>query len=313
MPTSVNICVATYNRPEGLRQLLNSLEELVFPGIELPAVTVVVLDNSPDRSACDVVVAASAGSRWTIRYVHVPRRGISHARNAALEHSSGADFIAFIDDDEVAEPDWLEQLLVVQAECDADVVAGPVIPRFQGKVAHWIEVGGFFDPPQYPDRTQIPVAYTGSVLIRNAMVQRERLRFDEHVASIGGEDVLFFARVRLAGYSIYWAARSIAYETVGEARTNLRWLLKRWFRTGNVEALLVRSQNPAAKAFLLNFCRGLMRVAAGFPAFLISSPAVVLGKVHVAVRPLYTVARGLGMLSSSFNLHYKEYESSSYH
>jgi succinoglycan biosynthesis protein ExoM len=66
-----------------------------------------------------------------VRYVQEPRRGISYARNTCLDHvARDAEFFAMIDDDEVPELDWLEQLLCAQARAGADVVRGPVVPDF---------------------------------------------------------------------------------------------------------------------------------------------------------------------------------------
>ena len=66
-----------------------------------------------------------------MRYVQEPRRGISYARNTCLDHvARDAEFFAMIDDDEVPELDWLEQLLCAQARAGADVVRGAVVPVF---------------------------------------------------------------------------------------------------------------------------------------------------------------------------------------
>ena len=63
------------------------------------------------------------------RYVHEPRPGISHARNRGVAEAKG-DFVAFIDDDELPAPNWLESLLLTQRTYRADVVLGPVRPVF---------------------------------------------------------------------------------------------------------------------------------------------------------------------------------------
>src|SRR3712207_291321 len=103
----VAICIATYLRPEGLWRVLQSLDALRFSSSPEPDVEVVVIDNDPDGSAGATCERAKGATRWPIRYVHEPRRGISQVRNRAVEVTRAtADFIAFIDDDEIAEPQW---------------------------------------------------------------------------------------------------------------------------------------------------------------------------------------------------------------
>ena len=50
-------------------------------------------------------------------------------RNAGFANARGR-FLALIDDDEQASPDWLAHLTRAQRTCDADVVFGPVYPEF---------------------------------------------------------------------------------------------------------------------------------------------------------------------------------------
>ncbi len=50
-----------------------------------------------------------AGGNWPVEYVAEPERGIARARNRAVAACADVDFVAFIDDDEVPEPDWLSR------------------------------------------------------------------------------------------------------------------------------------------------------------------------------------------------------------
>ncbi|HEY7768427.1 glycosyltransferase, partial [Longimicrobium sp.] len=126
----VAVCAVTYLRPRGLARLLEGLAALRFGGGRGPELEIVVVDNDPARSAEAVCDEWSDRLPWPLRYRHEERRGVSHARNAAVAaaREAGAEMMAFIDDDEVPQPGWLDELLRVQAQHDADVVAGPVLP-----------------------------------------------------------------------------------------------------------------------------------------------------------------------------------------
>ena len=79
---TVAICVATYARCEGLRQLLESLAALQLDE-PAPALRVVVVDNDAAASA-RAAVEGLKGFPWPCEYVVEPQRGISAARNAAV-------------------------------------------------------------------------------------------------------------------------------------------------------------------------------------------------------------------------------------
>ena len=63
-----------------------------------------------------------------------PRQGNCHAINAAFETAlatfPAATNFLMIDDDEIASPDWLERMVRAAEATGADVVGGPVLPKF---------------------------------------------------------------------------------------------------------------------------------------------------------------------------------------
>jgi len=84
-----------------------------------------------------VVVASGGGEGDLVE----PRPGLSHARNRALEWAAeaGADVLAFVDDDAIAEPGWYEALARQWAAAPADVacIGGPIRPRFGVEPPRW--------------------------------------------------------------------------------------------------------------------------------------------------------------------------------
>lgn len=117
----VAVCVITYKRPIGLARLLDGLNALTFAG-DPPCVRCIIVENDESGTAATVCDEARAGFRWELESYTEPRRGIPFARNTAVARAlETADFIAFIDDDEVPEPTWLDELLRVQREYRSDV------------------------------------------------------------------------------------------------------------------------------------------------------------------------------------------------
>ncbi len=93
---------------------------------------IVVVDNAPANGLTPPIVESIGDSRITLVTEQIP--GISAARNAAYRYAldSGADIIAFTDDDALADPGWLRNIGAVFAQDRAvGVVTGLVVPGSQ--------------------------------------------------------------------------------------------------------------------------------------------------------------------------------------
>ena len=137
------IGVPTYKRPTMLQRALNSVAALEIPadlGNTPVEVTMVIVDNDPDRSAYKVVDRFSTSSPMPVRYATSEKRGIGSARNSLIDQAllSSADFCAWIDDDEMVRPGWLKELLTIQQRFEADVVAGPVNSLLPPEAPSWV-------------------------------------------------------------------------------------------------------------------------------------------------------------------------------
>ena len=99
---SISAAIITFNRAEWLKDALTSLTKQTRQPDE-----VVVVDNGSKDHTKDVVL--SFRDKLNIKYVYEPVRGIPHARNTAIRNATG-DIIASIDDDCVADENWLKQI-----------------------------------------------------------------------------------------------------------------------------------------------------------------------------------------------------------
>jgi succinoglycan biosynthesis protein ExoM len=299
----VAVCVATFRRPAGLERLLHGLEGLAFAG-EAPSLEIVVVDNDPEQSARATCEALRPGLRWPLRYEPEPRRGISHARNRAVAASrSWADFVAFIDDDEAPEPDWIEQLLRVQASYDADVVCGPVIRHFESEPPEWVKKGGFFVDARYPTGTDIPDPATNNVLIRTAVFGESDEPFDLRFGLTGGEDTHFFLRLGRAGRKMVWADEARVNEWVPVSRASGKWVLQRVYRTSNTWSICERELHPTFRAAGMRVAKGMARIAYGLAIL----PVSWLFGRHMVVKSLWYVCWGAGNITGLMGLKFHEY------
>ncbi len=302
----VSVCIITYQRPEGLRRLITSLNQLTFRKMKVPHIEVVVIDNDSAGSAVQFCQQIKSEFKWFLKTGIEPKRGISYARNRAIATADqNADFIAMIDDDEVPEPQWLEQLLLVQQEYNADVVAGPVVPHFQNDIPNWAKQGKFFHLERYPTGTEIDVAYSGNVLIRNQVLQKLDKVFDERFALTGGEDSHLFMRLYRAGYKLVWADEAIAHEWIPNSRINVPWVLRRGYRTWSSHSLIERELYPSMKVQTLRIIKGTGLIIIGL--FLLI-PFLLLKGYHGFIQALLYIYRGSGTFAGLLGIHYQEYK-----
>ena len=112
MPT-ISVIVPVYKAEKYIESCVRSILSQTYGDFEL----ILVEDGSPDRSGeiCD----ALAKTDTRIRVIHKENGGAATARNAGLDVATG-DFIAFIDGDDCIHPQYLEFLLALQKETDAD-------------------------------------------------------------------------------------------------------------------------------------------------------------------------------------------------
>jgi succinoglycan biosynthesis protein ExoM len=302
----VSICVATYQRPEGLKRLMAGLDRLIFTSREQPQIEVIVVDNDPTCSAQAFCEQLQLQFKWALKYLSEPQRGISYVRNKAVaEVNADTAFVLFIDDDEVPKPDWVEQLLIVQQEYEADVVAGPSLPFFPAHdVPKWVINGHFFEPQRYPNGHLLKYAGTNNVLVRAQILREMDQVFDERFALTGGEDSHLFMRLDQAGYKLVWADLAVVDEWVPKSRTNVKWILQRGYRCYGTYSLCEKELEPLPQVLVKRISTGSGRIVIGLISLL---PSLFLGKAQ-SVHALLQIFRGAGILSGLMGKSYNEYQ-----
>lgn len=294
----VAVCIATYKRTALLRDLLAALARLTFKKVRTPDIELIVVDNDSSCSAEDV--CKIRGYPWSIRYVCEPVRGIARARNRAIAEVSGANFLAFVDDDEMPGTKWLDELLWTQCQFQADVVSGQVLPAYITAVPQWVRNGGFFRRPTFRSGEVVKLCSAGNVLIRSSVLSKVP-GFDEMFNLTGGEDTHFFLRARESGCRMVFSTEAIVYEPITEDRANVRWLLRRGYQAGNSWALCEGKTKPresTARGF-----KGIGHICRGFAHALVS---IWIGKAAI-VRDMQELCAGAGMLAGVLGHRFQPY------
>ncbi|WP_404430578.1 glycosyltransferase family 2 protein [Microbacterium lacus] len=128
-----SVVVATYRRPEFVRECLTRLQAQ-----SLRPQRIIVVDASPETDTRDVVRGfANVDYRRNERGAGT----LSTSRAIGIKDLTD-DVVAFIDDDAYAEPQWLEELLKPYADPSVGAVGGRALNGREGEAAEGIgEIG----------------------------------------------------------------------------------------------------------------------------------------------------------------------------
>ena len=234
----IDVCVCTYQRSPQLRRLIESLAAQR----DAPKFRVVIADNNAAPAEAEQVAALARRLQLPMLHIHAPAANIAIARNRCLEHAR-APLLAFIDDDEIADPDWLAQLHAGLHSLDA--VFGPVHAQYTDAVPDWMIRGDFHSKrPVLRRDGSCDTGYTANVLLRRHCIGTHR--FLPHLGRSGGEDTMFFATLQRDGARLGFCAAAVAREPVVPTRAEFGWLCRRAYGSGQAHArvLSMRKQPP---------------------------------------------------------------------
>jgi succinoglycan biosynthesis protein ExoM len=280
--------VCTFRRPI----LAGTLESLSIQTLAKNCrCCIIVADNDDEPSARPVVEAARAALPMTIHYVHAPARNISIARNALLEQAIAlkSTYLAMIDDDEVATPEWASALLAGIETSGADAVLGPVLATYREDSPGWMRLAKFHDvTPVIQTDGRILTGYTGNVILRLGSPAVRTRRFDLAFGRTGGEDDAFFRGLVRDGGVIRYAPAAVAYEDVPPAREKLGFLLRRNFRAGQTHGRITAAHHSGGRTMLFATAAAKASLLLGYAGINAFSPqrrtrALVRASLHVGV------------------------------
>lgn len=178
---SVSVVIVSRDRPALLQRCLSGLFQMGYPAFEI-----IVATNADGIEAVNTV-----DPDHRVKRVYFNAANISEARNRACDHAAG-EVVAFIDDDAVPEPTWLDYLIAPFEDPQVGVAGGFVRGR-NGISWQWqgrrVELDGVTKP--------VSITGTGSVVFappKSGAVKTEgtnmAVRRDALVA-LGGFDPAF--------------------------------------------------------------------------------------------------------------------------
>ncbi len=301
----IAVTLPTYKRPE---HLLTTLESLARQTTKR-RFAVVVMDN--DADALEGASAAKAmfeNGQATGLIIIAHERGNCSAYNAgwdtALKTFANIKAVAVIDDDEIADPDWLDALCRTAESLGADIVGGPQVPVFEGGGGNPLAKHPVFAAP-YATTGIVPALYSsGNLLIaRHVLTQSGYPFLDTRFNFLGGGDSDFLSRCKQRGCVLAWSAEAIIRETVPARRLEWDWIRARAIRNGTISTLVERRRR-STQPF------GRLRTIAKSAALFLASPfrsvprIVASGSLRIGLYPFHVA---LGRILAEFGYAHEQY------
>lgn len=294
-PMTILVTICTRGRPKLLDACLASVcAQHPAPGARFE---VAVIENNAALTCEAQLARHAAASEIAIHAVLEPELGIPFARNRCGRTAAamGFDWALYIDDDEVAHPDWLKTFVAAARRFEADVLYGRVIPVYPEGTPGWMIT------PEVNKRE------TGAILKKaeghNTMVRTRVFRedglnlgFDTAMRFTGGSDTDFFSRVHEAGGKIIWVGEALVDEIIPENRMTLRWQLNRTFRVAINISVQHEKQRGRGAAILRSLVKGTGRLLGGILQLPLGALALVqpeAGK-RLGFKALKQIASALG-------------------
>lgn len=232
----ITVCICTYKRPQMLSNLLSKLQDQITE--DRFTYSAVVVDNDDNQSARAVVEDWQVNTLVPINYCWEPEQNIALARNKAVANAEG-NFIAFIDDDEFPDKNWLINLFKTLKQYQCAGILGPVKPYFEIEPPKWITKGKICERPTFPTGTMLKnqnETRTGNVLLNKELFSNQEKPFNPEFGRSGGEDVDFFSRMMGKGFNFVWCNEAFVYEIVPPERFKRSFYLRKALLRGKVNA-----------------------------------------------------------------------------
>ncbi|MFZ5800042.1 MAG: glycosyltransferase family A protein [Candidatus Omnitrophota bacterium] len=234
----VSIIIPTYNRKRHLSRCLESIlcQKLLNFSYEI----LIIDDGSTDHTY--EYLKNFLDSKY-VRYFYQKNGGQAAARNTGIQNASG-QILAFIDDDCIAHPTWLNNLLMAfQKNPNYDIIQGPYhyekspslfyeATRYLNDYANQIRV---VDSSEFSERKEALYIGTGNLGIRKSFFTTHRLYFNVRLSP--REDEGLYRNIRKLNLKIGFLSNPVTHDCDSGPLHDM----KRFFHYGRGEYHLQQS------------------------------------------------------------------------
>ncbi|AFY46952.1 glycosyl transferase [Nostoc sp. PCC 7524] len=263
----ISAIICTHNRDTYLGAAIDSLLTQDFPG----EFEVVVVDNGSSDRTCEVAKQRASNSRF--KYVFEPTIGLSVARNTGAKVAR-AEILAYLDDDAVATPHWLQVLYdAYQTNTQLAIAGGKVTLLWPAGVEppKWLSPGLAGNLGAYDLGDSLVYIETPGLTPRglNYSLRRRFLEdiggFDPQLGRVGknllsNEELQMTELALQGGWQVAYLPQALVAHNVAPERINRAWFFNRGWWQGISECY---REQLAGKAGIAQLSLGSERLIRG--------------------------------------------------
>ncbi|MDP4285214.1 MAG: glycosyltransferase family A protein [Bacteroidota bacterium] len=269
----ISLVICTYNRAAYLPEALESIKEQTF---DTSAFQVIIVDNfSTDNTALISANFIKDNPAINCKYCFEKNKGLSFARNRGIDEAE-ALVIAYVDDDAILSPRFLEEMTIFfNNHPDAVGAGGKVIPKYEkgnepewmsqylngfvGKVDHGNDILLFKESMKYPAGCNM--AYKKDIL-KEAGGFNNELKFRS-------DDKYIFYKVKAISDKIYYVPGVWLYHYIDSNRLQIQNFKKLFLKTGNEEKKRLISEKSGVSVLFKKLVEFIFKAGASLVLFLL--------------------------------------------
>jgi GT2 family glycosyltransferase len=232
----ITAAICTYDRYATLPKAIASLTRQSLRNDQFE---IVVVDNSPDHERSHEISEDFSGI-VNLKWLVEKTPGLANARNVATANAA-APLIAFLDDDAVARPSWLDKLITAFSQFgeDAQIAGGRVDPVWAAPRPHWLADGllGYVSVVDWGGLTRV-AGKNEWVVGTNVAFRLEALKkvggFSAHLGRRQGAESLLsndendvVERIRERGGRVLYVPDAVVEHIVPADRLKQSWFRRR--------------------------------------------------------------------------------------
>jgi glycosyltransferase involved in cell wall biosynthesis len=232
----LTIAICTHNRAKDFAECLDALYRR-----GIGTARVLVIDSASSELEAKTV-ARLVRDRQRLDLVYLDKPGIALARNEALARAESR-WVAFLDDDTVPAPDWVEQAerLIASVPEDCAVIGGRVDALYtdgceSNPGRRWRQLLSLVEREGEADHSRDPQLVSGNAIFRRDYMLRIGL-FPPQLGHVGkvllsGEEKMAVESLVKQGYRIFYSDRLRVSHKIPQARLRRKWAAERAYWDG---------------------------------------------------------------------------------
>ena len=297
----VSVIIGTYNRANYLEKCLDSMVEQTYANFE------VIVVNGPSTDNTKGIL-----KRYSFKIIQQNEKGgLSAARNIGIKEAKG-EIIAFIDDDGIADKNWLDELTRLYTTTDIVSVGGKIVPIWLSERPEWYtdRLGGYLsllDFSQNIEQMVFPEHPYGCNMSFRKKIFKELGCFDASFGRdlsknlLSQEELDLYKRIDDKGYKTMYNPKAVVYHQIDASRLTREWFKERLY-WGNGVSTAVFHKKHYGTSYVFKYTMKALFLA--IPYNLVRySYGKIIGDAKSFIRELSLISK-LGYVKESLGLNF---------